>query len=119
LPDGLAPSCLRLRCKAEGLPSESRTVHFRRVTIRRNDSEKLTDAFHPVTLVGAREPRHAPSGERAGVLTALFPQEVRMSEVAEIVSLNDDDLDICELEQRLEMTATKAVPCIVVIYWHF
>ena len=42
-----------------------------------------------------------------------------MSEVSEIVSLNDDDLDICELEQRLEMTATKAVPCIVVVYWRF
>jgi len=42
-----------------------------------------------------------------------------MSEVAEIVSLNDDDLDICELEQRLEMTAAKADPCIVLVVWRF
>lgn len=35
-----------------------------------------------------------------------------MSEYKEIVSLNDDDLDISELEERLEMTA-PAFDCTV------
>jgi hypothetical protein len=44
-----------------------------------------------------------------------------MSEFQEIVSLNDDDLDISELEQRLEMTASavKTDPCIVLVVWRW
>lgn len=44
-----------------------------------------------------------------------------MNELHEVVSLNDDDLDISELEQRLEMTAAGAQldPCVVMVVWHW
>lgn len=40
-----------------------------------------------------------------------------MSEDQEVVSLNDDDLDISELEQRLEMTAAAAATKGCLVNW--
>ncbi len=40
-------------------------------------------------------------------------------EDAEVVSLNADDLDVEELEHRLELMAPTEVPCVAVVSWEF